>query len=256
MSDPAPPPQPTGLILAMAREFACFAGELEPRPMLTVAGLGFHAGRIDGRPVVAVMSGIGKVNAAIATTLLIEELGCRAVICSGVAGAMVPRLGIGDAVVATRAIQHDYGALVGERLVRYQPGVPPLPGLPTQHGYDLAPDLLTRVREAVDDWLPPPFAVGGRDYTPALHYGPVLSGDQFMNCAVSRDRLAGETAGLAVEMEGAAIAQTATALGVPWLVLRTVSDLAGADSHLDFLAFVDAVADGAAALVRRVLPVV
>jgi adenosylhomocysteine nucleosidase len=101
----------------------------------------------------------------------------------------------------------------------------------------------------------PAAATGGSARRPRLQFGAVLTGDQFVACERARERLFAEHRALAVEMEGAAIAQVAEAFTLPWLVVRAVSDLAGSDSARDFTAFLEAAAAGAAAVVDRLLPV-
>jgi len=251
--------RPFGLISAMPEEIGHFGPYFEEMDVETVAGFTFRHGRLDGRAVVVVEAGIGKVNAALVATLLLERFDCRALIFSGVAGGIDPALGIGDVVVATRLIQHDYGALVGGQIRTYQPGVPPLPGVNDAHGYDLEPDLAARARamlEGMELEPLPEMVTGGAARRPSIHFGTVLTGDQFLNCAATRERLFTRFGAKAVEMEGAAIAQVAARYDVPALVVRSLSDLAGEESHMDFPAFVQAAAATAAYLVRRLAAVV
>lgn len=171
---------------------------------------------------------------------------------------MDPALAIGDVVIATRLVQHDYGALVDGRLKVYQPGVPPLPGFDETHGYDLAPDLVAVARDALAGLVLPPLsaqATGQGERVPALHFGTVVTGDQFLNCAATRDRLFAQFSAQAVEMEGASVAQVAARWGVPCVVVRSLSDLAGEHSHMDFPAFCRAAAAGASAIIRRLAAV-
>ena len=250
--------QPIGLISAIPEELAQFGAHFGEREVTRVAGLAFRSGDLDGYPVVAVEAGIGKVNAALVATLLLHEFGCRALVFSGVAGGLDPALGVGDVVVADRLVCHDYGALIDRDIKPYQPGVPPLPGCPEEHGYALPADLATRLKEALAGVQLPPVsaaAAGGEARTPRLMFGTVLTGDTFLNCAVTRNRLQDRFGGLAVEMEGAAIAQVAERFGAPAVVVRALSDLAGADSHMDFPAFLHETAGQAAGIVRRIVPV-
>ncbi|WP_205028207.1 5'-methylthioadenosine/adenosylhomocysteine nucleosidase [Oleisolibacter albus] len=247
-------PRPFGLICAIPEEIAHFGAHFTEAEAETLGGFTFRRGRLDGRAAVVVEAGIGKVNAAIVATLLLSHFGCRALLFSGVAGGLDPALGIGDVVVATRLIQHDYGQFVDGRLVVYQPGIPPLPGVDSTHGYIMPPDLEKTVRAALAGVQLPPMpaaATGGGERRPALLFGTVLTGDQFLNCAATRDDLFARFQAQAVEMEGASVAQVAAAWGVPVLVVRSLSDLAGAESHMDFPAFVRMAAAGAATVVRR-----
>lgn len=251
---------PLGLICAIPDEIAHFGSSFTETASRTLAGLTFREGTLEGRPTVMVESGIGKVNAAVVSTLLAEIFGCHALLFSGVAGGLDPKLGIGDVVVATRLVQHDYGALVEGSIRPYQPGVPPLPGFDETHGYALALTLEEKVRTALNNIALPAFdakATGAEPRVPTIHFGTILTGDTFLNCEATRERLHrdfGEA--LAIEMEGAAVAQVAERYGIPCLVVRSLSDLAGAESHMDFAAFCGAAAEGAAVLIRRLVAVV
>ena len=249
---------PIGLISAIPEELAQFGAHFVEDREEDVAGFVFRCGLLDDRAVVAVEAGIGKVNAATVATLLLREFGCRALVFSGVAGGLDPALGVGDVVVADRLICHDYGALVDGEIKPYQPGVPPLPGFDEDHGYALSPELARRLKDALADVDLPSIsaaATGGSVRTPVLTFGTVLTGDSFLNCGRTRERLHRQFAGLAVEMEGAALAQVAERFDVPLVVVRALSDLAGADSHMDFPAFLHETAGQAAMIVRRIVPV-
>jgi adenosylhomocysteine nucleosidase len=101
----------------------------------------------------------------------------------------------------------------------------------------------------------PAAVTGGTARQPVIRFGTILSGDQFINCEATRQRLFKRFAAQAVEMEGAALAQVAEQFNVPCVVVRCVSDLAGADSHLDFTAFLPYAAESAAQVLRRIVPV-
>src|SRR3712207_1103251 len=103
---------PVGLIAAMPEELAQLADAFAETGRRDVAGLAFREGTLEGVPVVAVETGIGKVNAAVVATLLLHVFGCRALLLTGVAGGLDPALAVGDVVVARRLVAHDYGALV------------------------------------------------------------------------------------------------------------------------------------------------
>jgi adenosylhomocysteine nucleosidase len=101
----------------------------------------------------------------------------------------------------------------------------------------------------------PAAATGAAARRPRLRFGAVLTGDQFLACEETRARLFDEHRALAIEMEGAAVAQVAEAYGKPWIVVRAISDLAGRESQRDFTAFVKAAAAGTAEVVTRLLPI-
>lgn len=243
-----PTSRPLGLIYAMPEEFDRLRHHFDTDHAISHGNRSFVPGRIGARAVVAVGCGIGKVNAAIAATILCEIYEVEAILFTGVAGGLDDRMSVGDVVIADSLIQHDYGAMIGGRIKPYPPGVAPLPGMEAPVAIPVAPELLARVRAAVETVDLPTIQVAG-DRTPDLHFGPILTGDTFMNCAATRDALRAEHGGLAIEMEGAAVGQVAAAFAVPVVVVRALSDLAGDDSDISFTDFLD---DAAAVTARLV----
>lgn len=237
---------PIGLICAIPQELAHLRTLLLDEAPVQSAHTEFVTGTLDGYDVVLAGSGMGKVNSALVATVLADRFGCGAIVFSGVAGGLDPELKVGDVVIADRVIQHDAGLIEDDRLQTYQAGHVPFINPTDRLGHPVDDDLLARVRERLHGFTLP---------TAAIRFGTVLSGDQYLHCEVTRERLQRDFGGLAVEMEGGAVAQVADAFGVPWLVIRALSDLAGHDSRFDFLAFVDDVAATSVAILRRLLPV-
>jgi adenosylhomocysteine nucleosidase len=137
--------------------------------------------------------------------------------------------------------------------------VPPLPRFQRGYGYDLPAPLAADLRGALAGLELPAFsaaATGGAARRPRIVFGTVLTGDSLVNCVATRESLHARFGGQAVEMEGAAVAQVAERFAVPCVVVRALSDLAGADTTgMDFTAFVSEAAGVAAAVVRRIVPV-
>lgn len=253
------PKRPIGIMAAVPQELAALQPHLDGSHTEELAGIRFLTGALGGVPVVAVECGIGKVNAGLIATLLADRFDCRALIFSGVAGSLDESVRVGDVVVAGKLICHDYGALIDGQTLAYQPGVPPLPGFPRDLGYGLPAALLAEIETLLEGLELPqlPISVtGGELRRPDVHVGTVLTGDQFVNCTATRHRLRAEFVALAVEMEGAAVAQIAEAFAIPAIVVRAMSDLAGADSHMDFGTFLDVAASQAALTVRALVPAV
>ncbi|HZA66132.1 MAG TPA: 5'-methylthioadenosine/adenosylhomocysteine nucleosidase [Geminicoccaceae bacterium] len=246
-----------GLICAIPQERVDLRAALEHDRRLEIGGFGFDRGLLDGRAVVLAEAGIGKVNTAAVATLLADRFAAHALVFSGVAGGLDPDLAIGDVVIAGRAIQHDAGVIENERLHPYQAGHVPFFNPTPELGYRVDPALLDRVRDQLRDLELAPLsaAAGGSGRRPKLVYGTILAGDQFIHCENTRERLHREFQAHAVAMEGAALAQVAERLGVPWLEVRALSDLAGQDSRFDFAKFVEEVARSSALILRRLLPV-
>lgn len=249
--------QPLGLISAIPQELAHLGAALAVDSTRELGGLAFRQGRLDGLPVVVAEAGLGKVNAAVVSTLLLTEFGCRGLVFSGVAGGLDPKLAVGDVVLGRRLVCHDYGRLSERRIVTYQPGALPLPGFSETHGYDLPEDLLARLRRVLEGFaLPEVTAEDGSARQPRLVEGTILTGDTFLSCAATRVELAERFGGQAVEMEGAAVTQVAERFGKPAVVIRALSDLAGEESHIDFDRFLSEAAESAARIVQRILPAI
>lgn len=200
-------------------------------------------GNLWGIDAVCVLSRIGKVAGAITATLLMEKFGVTHILFTGVAGAGKRSIAVGDIVVADALVQHDMDA--SPLFPRFEV---PLTGLAhfqsdhtmsmqllaAAHGF-LEQDLL----EVIDAQQRAAFGL----QQPRVHRGLIASGDQFMSQGGAIAALNAALPGLvAVEMEGAAVAQVCYELGVPCAVMRTISDNANEEAATDFLAFVSAVA--------------
>lgn len=247
-----------GIICAIPQELGHLADGMGEATSETHGGLVFWRGLLDGQAVVLTGGGVGKVNAALAATLLADRFACRCLVFSGVAGGLDPALHVGDVVIGARTLQHDAGVLQGQRIHTYQAGHVPFFNPTDQLGYRPPTELLARVEERLQSFELPPLsaaAAGGEARTPVITMGTILTGDQFLNCETTREWLFRELGGQAIEMEGGAVGQVAEAFKIPHLVIRALSDLAGAESAMDFGRFVVEVAASSAAIVRRVLPV-
>lgn len=229
----------TAILSALAEEQQGLL-ELMQQPRCVVrAGREFWLGDLHGRPVVLALSRIGKVAAATTATTLIEAFGVRQLVFTGVAGGVAPGVRVGDVVVASEFVQHDMDA--SPIFPRYQI---PLYGRERFACDEALSDALAHaVRSGLAQWPAQPQGRGGH----AVHRGLIASGDRFVSAAAEaralQDALA--TAGhapLAVEMEGAAVAQVCFDYGLPFAAMRTISDRADDTAHVDFPKFVAEVA--------------
>lgn len=250
--------RPVGIVAALPEEEAILAALLvDPREVRT-AGTTVRLGTLDGRPVALARSGVGRTGAALVATLLCDRHAARALVMSGVAGGVAPGTVIGDVVVADRIVDVDYGRRTDAGLLRYRPGVLPLPEnpVPADPSIPADPALLAAAHELLDGLaLPEATLIPGEPARrPRIHFGPIATGGAFVASAGWRDTIGAETGALAVEMEGVAIAEVAGRFGAPWLVVRALSDRAGSDSHADFGAFLSATATNAGTIVRALLP--
>jgi adenosylhomocysteine nucleosidase len=246
-----------GVICAIPQEWAYLRSVLAAAEREQVAQITFDTGDLDGHPVVLAAAGMGKVNTGLVSTLLADRFHCDTIVFTGVAGGLDPRLHIGDIVIADRVVQHDFGVIEDERLAPYQPGHVPFINPTERFGYPVEPELIARVKRRLDGFILPalPVAAGGTGTPPRITYGAVLTGDQYLHCESTRNRLHDDLGGLAIEMEGGALAQVCEAFAIPWLVIRALSDLAGVDSGVDFNLFVEAVAISSARVLLQLLPV-
>ena len=221
-----------GVLGAMTVEVEAVRAALSQPVTRRLLGYDVTSGRLDGVPVLVAESGVGKVNAALATTALVEA-GATAIVFTGMAGGLTPGVHIGDAVVDTDLVQHDVDVTrLGEPLGR-------LPREPAAWPAD--PDVATALVRALG-------AVGAH-----VHRGRIASGDQFIAAAAQARRIAAGFGALAVEMEGAAAAQAAAKLGCPFAVLRWISDAADEAAPADFPAFCQHIADLDLGVVRALV---
>ncbi len=257
MSQSHPTTAPIGILCALPEELRLYREEVERATAATHGWIEVVRGTLAGCRVVLVESGIGKVNAASAATVLVERYACDRLLLSGVAGALDPALSIGDVVVGTRVVQHDYGRADDDGIVAYQPGGAPVPGAGDRVGWPLRADLLAHVHAALAEEPLPGIRARSGDvpHVPAVHFGTIATGDVFVASDAVRERIRARFGALAVDMESGAMAQVAERYGVAWLVVRAVSDLAGREGLVDFGVFLEDAAHTAAALVRRLVPV-
>lgn len=206
------------------------------------AGRDFTLGRLHGHSVVLGLTGIGKVAAATTATAVMEGFGAQQLLFTGVAGGVGAGVQVGDVVVAQQFLQHDMD--VRPLFPRWQ--VPGYAAPTLACDAVLSAGLLAAAQACVAQaatWNEPLLAGS----VPRAHAGLVASGDQFIVSAavsgqITADLQAAGHAPLAVEMEGAAIAQVCADYGVPFAAVRTISDRADDSAHVDFPAFVQAVA--------------
>ncbi|SFD19913.1 methylthioadenosine nucleosidase /adenosylhomocysteine nucleosidase [Cupriavidus sp. OV038] len=237
-----------GLIAAMRHEDA-------RATVRTIGMRDYYAGTLHGQSVVLVLARVGKVAAAATTVTLIREFGVDEIVFTGLAGGVGPEVRVGDIVVADRTLQHDLDA----RPLFPRHEVPLL----ARADFPADAALTAALRTAADDFLRLDLATEVPDgvlarfgvAAPRLHVGMVASGDQFINAPAAvadlRERLPGVQA---VEMEGAALAQICYEYGVPYAVMRTVSDRADDVAHVDFSAFLrDVASHYSSAILRRFL---
>jgi len=227
--------QKVGIIGAMEQEIALLKAQLQQLQISKIADYEFYSGQLAGMDVVLVQSGIGKVAAAVATTLLIHQFKPDCVINTGSAGGFDPELNVGDIVISTEVRHHDvdvtaFGYEIGQ--------VPRMPA-----GFAAHPALIQAAEQSI--------AQLGFCQTKK---GLITTGDVFM---CQPERIAKTRADfpsmLAVEMEGAAIAQVCHQLHTPFVVIRSLSDIAGKESPSSFDAYLEVASKNSSAMVVELL---
>lgn len=203
----------------------------------------YVAGRLWGIECVCVLSRIGKVAAAATTATLIETFGVSHILFTGVAGAADKGVRIGDIVVASQLVQHDMDA--SPLFPRFEV---PLTGL--SHFFSDRP-LSELLLQAASQFMAQEFEVAilATDRKmfaldrPLVHEGLIASGDEFIRNSAQLGRINESLPGiLAIEMEGAAVAQVCFEFGIPFAIVRTISDKANEDSPVDFVLFLEKIA--------------
>lgn len=223
-----------GIIGAMDVEVATLKEAMENRTERTIAGSVYAEGTLEGLPVVVVQCGIGKVNAALCVQALCDHYGVTHLVNTGVAGSLAVQLDIGDFVISRDAIHHDFDC----HPVNPAYVVGQVPGLPVRAFP--ADGMLMELALAAADGLCPGHA----------HIGTVASGDQFICSKEQKAKIVADTAALCTEMEGAAIAHGAWRNGVPFVVIRAISDKADDSAEMDYPTF-EAIAAKRCAQVTR-----
>ena len=209
-----------GIIGAMDIEVDALKEQMADVTRVNKASMEFYQGKLNGKDVVVVRSGIGKVNAAVCTQILADVFEVEAVINTGIAGSLRNEINIGDIVVSTDALQHDMDAVE----FGYPKGQ--IPGMKVFSFVANAALRETAVR--VCQKVNPDIQV---------FEGRIVSGDQFVARAEVKNEIMKEFAGYCTEMEGAAIAQAAYLNGIPFVVVRAISDKADNSATMDYPTF-------------------
>lgn len=220
-----------GIIGAMELEVNTLKASMTQVKPLTKAGMEFWEGTLRGLPAVVVQCGIGKVNAGICAQILADCFQVTAIVNTGIAGSLDPGLDIGDILISTDAMYHDVDCH------DFDYALGQIPGMPETFPADAA--LAKQAETACQ-------AMGI-----SFRHGRVASGDQFVNDKALKERIIATTHASCTEMEGAAIAQAAYRNGIPFLILRAISDKADDSAEIDYPAFERQAAEHCAGLVLR-----
>ena len=209
-----------GIIGAMDEEVSKIKAAMTDVEIQKRAGMDFCKGKLQGKEAVVVRCGIGKVNAALCGQILADFYQVDYMVNTGIAGSLNANIDIGDIVLSTDALQHDMDATG----FGYEVGV--IPRMPVsvfeadRHLIDLAKEACEKVNPDIK-----------------VFTGRVVSGDQFVSDKEKKKWLVETFHGYCTEMEGAAIAQAAYLNGIPFLIVRAISDKADDSANMDYAAF-------------------
>ena len=208
-----------GIIGAMEVDVATLKEKMEGASVSVKAGMEFCEGKLEGVSAVVVQCGVGKVNAALCAQILCDCYGVTAIVNTGIAGSLCSELDIGDLVISRDAIHHDFDLRFWGRPVGQVPG------------FD--------VTAFPADGKLMELAFGAAESVNPGHnrIGRVASGDQFICSREQKEMIIANTQAICAEMEGASIAHAAYRNGVPFVILRAISDKADDSAEMDYPTF-------------------
>ncbi|WP_143833223.1 5'-methylthioadenosine/S-adenosylhomocysteine nucleosidase [Oceanobacillus timonensis] len=223
-----------GIIGAMDEEIELLKQKMTDVQEIEVANTSFYQGYLEGKEVVLLLSGIGKVNAAMSTTILHERFKPDKIINTGSAGGFAENLEVGDVVISTEVLHHDVDATAFDYVYGQVPGMPAV--------YTASPDLIELADKVV------------LESDIQAETGIIATGDSFMQrkdqTAVVQKRFPEM---LALEMEAAAIAQVCYQYKTPFVIIRALSDIAGKESSVSFDVFLEKAAKNAADVIIKMV---
>ena len=226
-----------GIIGAMEEEVALLKQDMDVQETVEVASMSFCKGKLCGRDVVVVRSGIGKVNAGVCAQILVDRFGVNVLINTGIAGSLDAAIDIGDMVISTDLVEHDvdatgFGYPVGQ--------------IPRMETFSFPADkaLVEKAKAANEEANPDIHTFTGR----------IVSGDQFVSSSEVKEHLVHTFHGMCTEMEGAAIAHAAYLNQISCVIIRAISDKADNSATEDYPTFERKAIEHSVRLVRNLLP--
>lgn len=209
-----------GIIGAMDSEVRALQESLTDASEYSIANMAFRAGKLQNMDVVVVRCGMGKVNAAMCVQILKDRFSVTHIINTGVAGSLDAALRIGDIVISTEAVQHDFDLSP----IGFQRGEIPPFGLVA---FPADPALQATALQASKKLSSETHVYSGR----------ICSGDQFISGNEQKQQITDRFGGMCAEMEGASIAQCCVANDIPFVILRAISDQADDSGGISFAEF-------------------
>ncbi len=200
------------IVSALGREIKYVKDRIHLEKSFTINGYRFSYGSYKGREIILAISSVGKVNAALASQILISQLKVSSIINLGIAGALSKDVGLLDIVLARETAYHDLAQYI-------------LSGTyPYQSNFKSDPLLLAWAEKAAESWQ-------GQEI---LHFGQIITGDSFIDSKEEKARLRSSFKPLCVDMEGAAIAHACYINEIPYIGIRAISDLADSSARENY----------------------
>ena len=231
-------PKRIAIIGAMDSEIANLKSMLENTEEIKIAGITYYKGKLHGKDVVLLKSGVGKVNAAVATTIAIERFNIEKIIFTGVAGSGNPNYNIADIVISKNLIEHDFdtrdidGDYITVLVEGYNDNYYPADEALIELAKSSAEKVITNSKVYIDT---------------------IATGDQFVGNNEKVKQIHDKFKAGAIEMEGASVAHTALMYKIPFVVIRSLSDKADSDAEVDYPKFVIQASDNSAKIVSEMI---
>ena len=231
-------PKRIAIIGAMDSEIANLKSMLENTEEIKIAGITYYKGKLHGKDVVLLKSGVGKVNAAVATTIAIERFNIEKIIFTGVAGSGNPNYNIADIVISKNLIEHDFdtrdidGDYITVLVEGYNDNYYPADEALIELAKSSAEKVITNSKVYIDT---------------------IATGDQFVGNNEKVKQIHDKFKAGAIEMEGASVAHTALMYKTPFVVIRSLSDKADSDAEVDYPKFVIQASDNSAKIVSEMI---
>jgi adenosylhomocysteine nucleosidase len=233
-----------GIMGALDVEIESIDDDMTIEMVDTIGKKTYKIGKIFDSPCVLVQAGIGKVASAQTAQTLIMKYGVDIIIFTGVAGGINPTLDVGDIIISKDVIQHDFGQVWPDSFVPFD-----------TFGFYADSLLIGLALDAAEkvEFVPVSAKSGAHGKMPRVVLGRIATGDQFISSEAKRRWIEKVFDADCVEMEGAAVAQVCAAYDIPFLIIRSLSDLANEDADVDFQTFVLHAAQNSSELVKEIL---
>ena len=225
-----------GIIGAMSVEIETLKSQMSNVTVCERTGMTFYEGLLENLPVVLVVCGVGKVNAAMCVQILCDCFGVTHIVNTGVAGSLCAELDIGDFVISAESIYHDFDCHL----------------LNPNYPVGQVPGLSVRAFSADKTLVDFAYRAALQVHSGHARIGTVASGDQFVCDKSQKAKIVADTGALCTEMEGAAISHAAWRNGIPFVVIRAISDKADDSAQMDYPTF-EAIAARRCAAVTQLL---